>query len=169
MTHAYMWYESIICVTWPNSYVWRDSFARVTWLMHICDMVRFYACIWMGHITIMNEICKSCRTMWASHVAQYIYIYIYYTNEYKSSHTHEWVMSIRPFVTCPFVWHDSLMCVTGLILIWHDSLMCVTWLIQVSISQVTKHMNDSRDFTYKVNIVNRKTPRGGDFFRSTYV
>jgi len=50
MTHAYVWHDPFICVTWPfyiclvymcdmsHSHEWHDTSMRVTWSIQLCDM-----------------------------------------------------------------------------------------------------------------------------------
>ena len=66
MTHAYVWHDSFICVTWlmhtcdmTHSYVWHDSFICVTWLMHTCDMTHSY--VW-HHVTWLIHMCAMLHT-----------------------------------------------------------------------------------------------------------
>ena len=57
ITHAYLWHDSFLCVTWlihmcdmshmcdtTNSYVWHDSFTCMTRLICMCDMTPSYLC-----------------------------------------------------------------------------------------------------------------------------
>jgi len=71
MTHAYVWHDSCICVTWlmhtcdmTDLYVWHDSFICVTWLMHTCDMTHahvwhdsFICVTWLIHTCDMTHSC----------------------------------------------------------------------------------------------------------------
>jgi len=78
----------------PIYYV--DFISKVTWIVHMfCDLT--YAHLYKS-----------------SHTHEWVM-----SNEYKSSHTHEWVMSHK---WASHKWAN-----------WHDSLMCVTWLILICI------------------------------------
>jgi len=117
MTHSCMWHDSLICVWYealihdaliltfvtsvmshstrnicvPLACVWHDSLICVTWLIHVCDMTHSYVCIMNYSYTTHSFI-----RLWLSVTSR-----------------------STPNIRVPFacVWHDSLMCVTWLILV----------------------------------------------------
>ena len=65
MTHAYVWHDSFICVTWlihmcdmTHAYVWHDSFICVAWLIHMCDMTHAY--VWHDSFICVPWLIQMC-------------------------------------------------------------------------------------------------------------
>jgi len=108
MTHAYVWHDSCICVTWlmhmcdiTHAYVWHDSCICVTWLVRMYNMTHTY----VRHdsfifVTWLIQICDM-------------------------THSDVWHDSFR----C-VTWLIQ-MCDMTHSYMWHDSCICVTWLVRI--------------------------------------
>jgi len=126
MTHSYVWYDSFIRVTWlihmcdmTHSYVWHDSFICMTviflaWLIPVCDKTRSY--MWHDSFIcltwlVVDPVRK--RGGFQSYVCHCPFIRVTVIFVAWLIHTCD--------MTHLYVWHDSVMRVTWLII-------CVTWL-----------------------------------------
>jgi len=85
MTHAYVWHDAFICVTWLihmcdmthlcvtwPTHVWHDLFMCATWLIHMCDMT--HACVWHDSCIRMT-----CTYLYVYHMCIYRYIFMMYS------------------------------------------------------------------------------------------
>jgi len=109
-----------------HSYVWHDSFICVTWLIHMSLHVIAYSVTWhaMSLLISINHVTRS--NEWLASVCDI------------NAHIHMSRVAMSHDMT--HVWHDSFICVTGLIYmcdmthcyVWHGSFICVTHVTHVT-------------------------------------
>jgi len=117
MTPSYVWYDIVICATWPIHMCWHDSITYVIWTMHMCNMTRAlppraFGCVfwgtWLVHVCCCDSfICADVThwnvLLWLNHMCDMMYSYVWHASSQL------W----RAFIQ----WHMG-----------HDSFICVTWL-----------------------------------------
>jgi len=145
MTHAYVWHDSCICVTWlmhmcdmTHAYVWHDSYICVTWLMP-CVYVRcctFMSETWLMHTCHMTHTFERVTSKWTSHV----------THLNESHHTYRWNVShIETSRAMSHMWmrpihggEDAPWCVKQMRRITHINESCHTWKCAYKLSKLHK-------------------------------
>ena len=158
MTHAYVWHDSFICVTWLDHTrtpacvtrllyvcdmtlvcVWHDSCICVTWLIHMCDMTHTYA--WHDSFICVTHSCTCVTRLNHTNTCLYDMTPVCAWNDSCTCVT--WLMHMCEITlayvwpTLVYVWHDlfvyanTCLCDMNPVCVWRDSCICVIWLMHI--------------------------------------